>query len=287
MHYRIFNGPAKRYSAGMTPPSLNYTGDIVVAIDPSKTNMAIVIGDPGGEVISIVEMSGNHWKTPKAAMDTTDFCIDARDFLKQYLSCANLYIAGIEKAITKKGMEHHHSNMVLTEVRSMLLNFFKLEYGLSDKEVEVNNWSWKRAILPDGYRSTYEKGSVRYFAEYLNDTTYVNYFEDDVTDAMCIYLYLTRNTKNTYTIACNKEERSDKDINIQLMPSHADMLSNRKFTYNPTYSPAQNAYYFANRSTRAGISKVDIKALSIADIYKYAYGFTSIPKDSARLVVRM
>lgn len=287
MHYRIFNGPIKKYTAGMTPPSLNYTGDIVVAIDPSKSNMAVVVGDPGGEIISIVEMSGNLWKTPKAAMDTTDYCIDAKDFLRQYLAGANLYRVGMEKAITKKGMEHHLTNMVLTEVRSMLLNLFKTEYGLRDVDVEVNNWSWKHAILPDGYRSQSEKGSVRYFLEYLNDTTYINYFEDDVTDAVCIYKYLTMETKKTYAIVCREDEPTTKDIRIQISPNHVDVLGNRQFRYNPTFNPAQNAKYFANRSTRNGICKVDLKALSMSDIYTYASGFTTIPNDDIRLVVRV
>lgn len=285
MHYRFFNGAIHEHHYGDSVKPLEYIGDIVMAIDPSKTNCAVVFGDPGGEVISILEMTGNHWSSGKPE-DTTDYCLDLIDFLRQYLSKCTVVKAGLEKAITKRGMMHHHSNMVLTEIRSAFLNFFRQEYGWHDKDVEVNNWSWKRAILPEGYRSQSEKGSARFFYQYLGDKRFLDYYEADVTDCMCIYMYLTRDTKKTYTIVCTQSEKTSRPHSVVLMPPYADSLQYRTFTYNPAFTLEENAAYFANRSTASGIAKIDISRLRVEDIYKYSLGFSEVPKDTqVRFVV--
>lgn len=285
MLYRLFNGVVHEYSSGDKVPDLKYTGQVVMAIDPSKTNCAVVIGDPGGEIISIVEMSGNNWSAGPVE-DTTQYCSEVREFLREYLKPADVYAIGLEKAITKKGMMHHHSNMVLTEIRGALLNLFWEEYKLKKEDVEVNNWTWKHEILPEGYRSQSEKGSVRYFSEYLHDNTYAYYFAADVTDCVCIYKYLTNKTKNNYQIACREVEEKHNDFKYAVMPAWADALGNREFEYNPSFTAEQNAIYFANRSHKNGIAKVDISRLSIDEIYSKSSGFTNIPKEGeARLVV--
>ena len=213
MMYKLFNGPSRGFQHGDTVPSLDYTGEVVVAIDPSKTNCALVVGDPGGYILSIVEMSGNNWRVGPVE-DTTQYCSEVKEFITKHLAGAKVVKAGLEKAITKRGMEHHHSNMVLTEIRGAILNLFWEVYGFRNNEVEVNNWSWKHAILPEGYRSQSEKGSKRYFSQYLNDKSYVYYFEADVTDCLCIYKYLIRDCKDTYTIACRAAEEPLKKFNI-------------------------------------------------------------------------
>ena len=80
MRYKIFNGEPREFHAWDTIPKLSYAGDIVIAIDPSKTNCAMIIGDPGGQVISIVEMSGNNWKQGPV-QDTTEYCADIKAFV--------------------------------------------------------------------------------------------------------------------------------------------------------------------------------------------------------------
>ena len=285
MRYKIFNGEPREFHAWDTITPLNYAGEIVVAIDPSKTNCAMVIGDPGGQVISIVEMSGNNWKQGPV-QDTTEYCADIKSFVDKYIGDTPVLRIGLEQAITKKGMMHHQSSMVLTEVRGALLNLFYEKYRMHKEDVEVNNWTWKHAILPEGYRSQSEKGSVRYFWQYLNDPTYLSYFEDDVTDALCIYKYLILGTKDTYTIACQKTEKPLKKFQFSIMPDWADGLELRKFEYNPSFSVKDNAIYFANRSTTGGIAKIDVSRLSIEDIYENANGFDNMPETGeVRLVV--
>lgn len=287
MLYKIFNGVPHRFERGSSVPDLKYTGDIVMAIDPSKTNCAVVIGDPGGEVIMIVEMSGNNWKAGPV-IPTTEYCSEIREFISRLIEPANLVRVGIEQAITKKGMEHHHSNMVLTEIRAAFLGLFWEKYQLTKQQVEVNNWTWKRAILPEGYRSPFEKGSMRYFWQYLHDNTYIHYFEDDVTDCMCIYKYLILNTQGSYRIVCCEEESIHNPYTLTIMPSWADELNYRQFAYNNSYNVETNATYFANRSKKCGIAVMRATNLSLADIYKYASGFMEIPQtDLVRLVVQV
>lgn len=287
MLYKIFNGVPHRFEHGSSVPDLKYTGDIVMAIDPSKTNCAVVIGDPGGEVIMIVEMSGNNWKAGPV-IPTTEYCSEIREFISRLIEPANLVRVGMEQAITKKGMEHHHSNMVLTEIRAAFLGLFWEKYQLTKQQVEVNNWTWKRAILPEGYRSPFEKGSMRYFWQYLHDNTYIHYFEDDVTDCMCIYKYLILNTQGSYRIVCCEEESIHNPYTLTIMPSWADELNYRQFAYNNSYNVETNATYFANRSKKCGIAVVRATNLSLADIYKYASGFMEIPQtDLVRLVVQV
>lgn len=286
MRYKIFNGPPREYHKGGFVPDLKYTGDVVMTIDPSKTNCAVVIGDPGGAVISILEMSGNNWKQGPVD-DTTEYCFEIKEFLSRYIEGTNMVRIGLEKAITKQGMQHHHSNMVLTEIRGSLLSMFYDKYGFTKDDVEVNNWSWKKAILPDGYRSQSEKGSVRYFYQYLHDYTYINYFEADVTDCLCIYKYIVRETKDSYMIACNDVEESKVKYNCAIMPDWADQLHYREFNYNPSFSLLENATYFANRSRVNGIASIDVNRLHVDDIYKYASGFMEVPTGKVRLVIQL
>jgi hypothetical protein len=285
MRYRLFNGVDYIFHRGDPVPTMPYTGQVVVAIDPSKTNCAMVVGDPGGDIISIVEMSGNNWSSGPVD-DTTEYCSDMKDFISRYLDRVEIYSIGLEQAITKRGMEHHHSNMVLTEIRGTLLNLFLEKWGFHKEKVEVNNWSWKRAILPEGYRSQNEKGSKRYFSQYLHDPTYDNYYEADVTDSLCIYKYLIRECKDMYEIACRKSEEPIKDFKYLIMPEWADGIPARKFRYNPSFTARENAIYFANRSFVQGIAEVDCDRLDISEIYGHSSGFSDIPKSRmVRLVV--
>lgn len=284
MKYRIFNGYDRSFMQGGDIPHIQYKGDVVVAIDPSKTNCAVVIGDPGGSVITIIEMTGNGWSREKP-IPTTQYCSEIREFLTRILRPMNVVKVGLEQAITKRGMEHHHSNMVLTEIRAALLAMFWDEYTLRKEDVEVNNWSWKHAILPEGYRSMNEKGSKRYFREYLHDNTYEDYHEADVTDCLCIYKYLIRDTARYYKIVCVQSEESSVDMQVVLMPDYADEMGYKTFQFNPSFTVKENANYYANRALSSGIAEIPLNSITVDDIYSYACGFNSLEIGGIRLVV--
>lgn len=286
MQYRLFNGVNRYWENGNPVPRLKYKGPIVVAIDPSKTNTAVVIGDPGGEVISIIEMSGNNWSVGPA-MDTTVFCSELKEFLGATIDGYQVMAFGLEKAITKKGMEHHHSNMVLTEIRASILNLAWEKLRLKEKDVEVNNWSWKHYVLPEGYRGQFQKGSKTYYSKYLGDHRFDDYFGADVTDAMCIYEYLIRGMSGRYVIACTEVESPVCEYTYSILPGYVDSAVGRTFEVNPSFSLEQNATYYANRSNELGAGRINLKFLRLEDIYEKAAGFISIPApDDVRLVVR-
>ena len=287
MLVQVNNGPITYFSRGDYVEPLRVSGDVVICIDPSKTNMACLIGSPFGEVYSIVEFSGNN-RRKGPTMDTTDYCSDFVDYLRQYLKNVNVYDAAVEKAITKRGMEHHHSNMVLTEIRGKILGFFSEEFGIRDKRVEVNNYSWKSAILPQGYRGHGEKGSKRYIEDRFPGSPFCYYFEADATDVLCIYWYKIKSYKDTYQIVCNKKEELLHPINIGIYPQYMDNVPNmRKFKYNNHFSLSDNVAFYSNRSATTGIAEVKVQDLSYEEIYKYACGFSvvDLSLEDVRVVV--
>ena len=90
------------WGIGGTVKPLEYGGEVVVVFDPSKTNMAMVIGTPRGDIITTFEFSGNNRKRGPA-MDTTQYCMEVREFLSKLFQNVNLYTVAIEQAILKKG----------------------------------------------------------------------------------------------------------------------------------------------------------------------------------------
>ena len=266
--------------------AMEYAGDVIIVFDPSKTNMAMVIGTPDGTILNTIEFSGNNRKRGPA-MDTTRYCLEVRHFLSEYLKNANIYLVGIEQAITKKGMEHHHSNMVLTEIRSNMLNFFLETYNI--KVIEINNWSWKFAILPEGFRSKYEKGSKKFFQKHMPDSPYTYYFEADMTDCICMYWYLVKKHCATYTCYCNQIE----PCNIEYMYYYVSATNNmtddmRQVTFNSRFSICDNLDYYINRIIGNFYMFVDIDKLDVKDVYNKSFAFKleDIDNNQVKVVAR-
>lgn len=244
---------------------LEYAGDVVISIDPSKTNMALLLGTPDGTILNTLEFSGNN-RTRGPVQDTTTYCEEFRSFLRSYLEKANLYMVGVEQAITKQGTGYHHSNMVLTEIRGNVLNFFMETYGL--RVLEINNWSWKSAILPKGYRSQYEKGSKKYFLDYFPDSPYSKYYAADMTDCICIYWYMIQKHCQSYALQCNRSEPSLTGYNYTLLPADSMATQNLKeVTFNPRFTLEDNLAFYSNRILSSFCMTVEVDKLSIPDVY--------------------
>lgn len=270
----VNNTDKYNYHQGMYIKPLEITGDVVIAIDPSKTNMAVYICSPTGETYRCVEFSGNNRKAGPA-MDTTLYCSEVRSFLKALLSNVSIYLVGVEAAITKRGMTHHHSNMVLTEIRSNVLNFFLEEYGI--RVIEVNNWAWKRAVLPDGYRGQHEKGSKKFFEILHPESPLAYYYEADMTDAFCIAMYLISKHCQGYAIVCNQKEEPNENTrkfwlyprSVHDLPNAYHMKINRHFTIQ------DNVVFMCNRTNNLCESEVAVEQLTLDDIYGHSMGFNS------------
>lgn len=255
MRYRIKSGPWIEFSAGKSVTPLNYGGEVVVAIDPGKTNMALAVGDPWGVVLSYVEMSGT-------GCDTTEYCTDFMDFISKFLALTHPIKMGEEQAVSYKGMQYHVSQMVLTEVRANLLQMIRSHFGLSP--IEINNWTWKAAILPEGYRGQKEKGSLRYLEKFgFKGVTH------DVTDVICMYMYLQRSLGDRPKPYCDHSESCAIPHCMYIYGSSSIQLPDSywNYMYNPKFSLEDNVNYYVNRSIGNGYLIVPASCLTLDDIY--------------------
>ena len=251
---------------------LAYSGELVVTFDPSKSNMAMVLGTPKKEVLAIYEFSGNNRKAGPV-MDTTLYCAEVREFLLKLLAKAQLYIVAVEQAIMKKGNNYYHSSMVLTEIRGNLLNVFLQDFGI--KVVEINNWVWKSHVLPEGYRSQREKGSKRFIRNYFPNSGWGNYFEADVTDCLCIYWYVCGSFCKNYTMFCNRVEPCQYKLDKHFYPNRMPLEDNMPLViYNDRYSMDENLAYYANRLSHPFVMRMPVDRLEIEELYGKSYMFT-------------
>lgn len=280
MRYRIFNGFSENFTLGEDVKPLNFKGEVIICFDPSKTNTAMVVENKLHEILSIVEMSGNNWKSGPV-IDTTLFCSELQEFLIKYLSNVTVYKVYVEKAITKRGNAFYKSTMVLTELRGAILGMFLREYRV--KVEEVNNWVWKSHVLPEGYRSQSEKGSKRYFREYLGIKDYEAYFEADVTDCLCIMKYVNGEYPENYIICCDDYEDKLREYKHTFLP--LEFKFGREFKFNPQYNVTCNAVYYANRTTKAGYCVLNPDDLSLGEIYGHSNCFLDNNDREVCLVV--
>ena len=168
--------------------SPSYNGaSIVVAIDSSKSNSAIIVGDLEGNILDDYEISG-----AGADVDVYQLCWDARKELCSLFDKANVVLVGIEDIITKKekgykGLDIHQSRAKITAVFNNFIFFFQDYHNITP--ITINNWEWKSHTLPEEYRKKdHKKGSKDYFEAI--GSPYAGR-KDDVTDAVCIYRYLS------------------------------------------------------------------------------------------------
>lgn len=272
------------WSLGDQIHPLEYAGDVVVVIDPSKTNMALIVGTPKKEILNVLEFSGNN-RGRGPAMDTSLYCEEIRAFLREYLKNCSLYTVGMEQAILPKGKRaHYHSTMVLTEIRGTLLNFFLEEFNV--RVNEINNWSWKAAILPDGYRSQNEKGSKRFFIEHLSDTPYANYFEADVTDCICMYWYLCDRYCSKYSLYCNRVEKSLSGFSFSFVPFNSSVCDSlQEVLYNPRFSLEDNLAYYTNRILHTFYLELDMVDVPVSKVYGHSLLFNKSNLNDAKVKV--
>ena len=273
MTYRINSGAIHEYLGRGTGPKLQRKGNFVVAIDPSKTNLAFVTGNERGVVYEWVELSGK-------GCDTTAYCNDLMNFMADYLSNGTVTVAGVEQAVMYEGMKYYHSQMVLTEIRANILQGFLQRFNI--KIHEINNYAWKGAILPDGYRGRKEKGSLRFLAEKgLTGIT------DDVSDAICIYFYLNRFVEEPEVLNCTYEEEPLYEYDYAIVPDNFNIADlHEVFIGNGSVSLKGNAAYFLNRTNASGFAfTYPVTSLTLDDIYNGNSHVNSPTLDTVKVVV--
>lgn len=247
---------------------------IIIAIDSSKSNSAIVVGDTVGHVLDDFEISGSG-----AGTDVYDLCRETRTQLKNLFQGSDILLVGIEDIITKKekgykGMEIHQSRAKITTVWNNFIFFFDEFFGIMP--ILVNNWSWKSGILPERYRTKeHDKGSKDWFMSLGNQWADR---KDDVTDAVCIYMYLlkTMNIKPTYEVKEIQPPMYSYEYSIY--PTSMDMPKSVK-----TFIIANNASLEHNIGTisnslenkQLGYVKVPIEYVPIDWLYSRALKYSA------------
>src|SRR5690606_35683300 len=118
MLYRVNNSDQMYYDRTMYTPPLEIEQELVIVFDPGKTNMAMIVGTVTGESLMVLEFSVKN--TNGKAMDTTDYCLEFMQFIRDLLKHCKVYCFGQEQAILpnqygkgknhKKGMDFYHSN---------------------------------------------------------------------------------------------------------------------------------------------------------------------------------
>lgn len=258
-----------------------YTGqEIIVAIDSSKTDSAIIVADKFGNPLNDYDICGSssddiYWQT-----------CEQRKFIKTIFNGAKIILGGIEDIITRKskGMEEHESRLKITLVYASFISSFQdyLGYTLD----RVNNWAWKSDILPEEYRTQeHYKGSK----DWCNDTR--NKYagrNDNITDAYCILLHLLKsnNISNIIEISSNIEDM--KPCDWVYVSGHMNLTGNIEFKYNESLSIEQNIAFVSNRlpeNNTVCFFKVPTNKLDIKEIYNRCYKTFARKEDELIIMI--
>lgn len=194
---------------------------IIVAIDSSKSNTAIVVGDASFNILDDYEIAGGG-----SDVDVYKLCWDTRDALKTLFHGSNIVLVGIENIITKKegqsvGMDYHSSRAKITAVFDNLLFYFQDYHNIMP--VLIDNQTWKYNVLPAEYRKrNHKKGSKDWFVDLDNKWAGR---KDDVTDVVCIFTYMSmihkvRDVRDIIqTTPCNH------DYTVSILPVENDIVN--------------------------------------------------------------
>ena len=248
---------------------------IVIAIDSSKSNTAIVVGDTEGHILNDYEISGAGSDT-----DVYDLCRDTRNALRQLFHGADIQLIGIEDIITKKeanykGLEVHQSRAKITAVFNNLIFFFDEVFNKMPRFIP--NQSWKASVLPEEFRKrTHKKGSKDWFDELGNRWAGR---KDDVTDAVCIYIFLMKTEEIKVEYSVRETKPAECEYTYGLFPiTFKSIESYKKFVIENNDSIEHNMATIAGRldKNEYGYFAVDISRIPIEWIYSDKLKFSAI-----------
>lgn len=215
--------------------------DIVIAIDSSKSNSAMIVGDPFGNPIHDYEFGG-----AGSNINVYDLCRDISIELQELFSGANVLLVGIEDIITKNSrqsrgrnmapLDIHESRAKITAVFNRFIFYFQDFHKVMPKL--INNQAWKASILPEEYRKRkHDKGSL----DFANDIGSVYAGRtDDVTDAFCIYKYIIKSYSTNAKMKIEQYMPSGSSYQISIVPESTSFAGTMEFEYNPDLSLSQN-----------------------------------------------
>ena len=268
----------------------SYSGrKIIIGIDSSKSNTAIVVGDEQGNILDDYEISG-----AGSDIDVYELCWDTRKVLTSLFNGAEILKVGIENIITKnekgyKGIEVHQSRAKITAVFDNLIFFFQDKHNIMP--ALINNQEWKAAMLPEEYRKrSHKKGSKDYF---IDIGSFWGERKDDVTDAVLIYKYVVKRSDFKVTYSIRETLPYHNKYAWGIYPKTMKFGSNiKEFIIDNNESLEHNLNTVANRIElkEVGIIRYPTDKLSINDIYSDKLKYTaqstySLGDDEVILVI--
>lgn len=228
---------------------------IIISIDSSKSNSAMVVWDEYGHPLDDYEISG-----AGKDIDVYTLCWDMRKELDKLLYGSDVMLVGIEDIITKKedgyhGLDHHQSRAKITAVFDNFIFYFQDRFGIDP--IRVPNWSWKAGVLPEEYRKkTHKKGSL----DWLTDigSRWADR-KDDVTDAVCIGLFLINNNKIEAVYEIDATQPANFEYEYVIYPArYKSERINKKFVVKNNDSFEHNLDTVSNRIEKGQIGSVII-----------------------------
>lgn len=267
-----------------------YAGRVImVAIDSSKSNSAIAVGDECGNEIGYIELNGKEDGTTEEA--TLKLCQAERKALRILFKDAKPRYVGIENIITKvvrgreTGMTEHESRFKITAVFNSFIAFFQDEFDITPQL--INNKAWKSATLPQEFcKLNIGKGSLAYFKS-INSK--YRFCSDDVCDAVCIlkYMCMTNNVQLGYKIT-NVELSSHKFHTYIVNKNYPIGKPEMLFLLNEDLTLEQNVKTISHAlasSGKVGIANVKTNWLEWDDLYKYCVGKFEMREPVLKLIV--
>lgn len=253
----------------------SYSGrNIYISIDSSKSNSAMFVWDENSRPLDDYEISG-----AGADIDVYDLCYQTRQELKKLFYGANILKVGIEDIITKnekgyKGLEIHQSRYKITAVFDSFIFYFQEYHHIMP--IKINNWEWKSHILPEEYRTRdHKKGSKEWCVRLGNRWADR---KDDVTDAYCIGLYLTRTEHVEVISKIEGTEPAKYEYEYIICPSSTPLNNSniKHFTIQNNDTIIHNIETVSNRinNNMIGAFNIPISSIPIDLIYNSNIRYT-------------
>lgn len=260
-----------------------YTGkDICIAIDSSKTNTALYVGDSGCNELDYYEIRGGG-----SDVDLWDLCKAQRCLVRELFKGASIKLIGIEDVITKHnhGMEEHISRLAITAVFVSLISVFQDDFGIMPKL--INNMAWKSEVLPPPYNTReFDKGSLAYHQHIRSKLANCT---DDVTDAHSILMYMKKIYKGEMVtrikapIACNI---SYKNIIVNCKATYPSNYIKFKFNEDLSYKQTMDYMVACVGDGQCGICEIPTAVIPTESLCLNLRGEFDLIEEKLLLVVR-
>lgn len=243
-----------------------YPGEhIVIAIDSSKSNTAMIVGNTNWQILDDFEFNGSGKEN-----DVYDVCRDTRVWLRKIFAGSIVEAVGIEDIVTtavkNKGMSMHESRAKITAIFNNYVFSFEDMYG--QRPIFINNQAWKSHTLPEEYRKRdHDKGSKDYAIAIGSRYAHRS---DDITDAVCIFKYMKMLVHLHVVNSIKQTKLTTKNFSWYIVNNDFDTSDMEAYYIDNGDTLLHNIETIAEvKTTRFGYLIANLRNLSISDIYSH------------------